>query len=414
MSVREEDVNPSSEGEGSHGTSHDEDNVRRDELASNSESGQGSGLLDNLIGTDWSLVNPSDLPQKVIEVQESVHKTLVRQWRAAITGDPEKRIRDNMTDAKVRTRVKQVDALSFTIGVAFSYVAQFVFLMRPDLFPYLYMLSMAILLPHRFFTYRSTNDHWFMMDFCYWVNSSLILHQLLCPCSPDGGFCAYWFKLLYVLVSGPISAAVILWGNSLVFHSIDKVTSFAIHILPAMLVYLVRWSPAYVSSEATDICYANPSLTFWSGWAVPVLCWMTWQAIYLYVQFSHLDFHPELVTSQRYIMENAKKSFLVTIWGKLTGLFVEDESGQYPGIDEVRSTATFVSMSLVIMMVTMFQGLLFYYSQALNTTFILAMILSAIWKGATFYIHIFSSRYNKKFPNAVQRKSSVAFFNKDE
>ena len=43
----------------------------------------GSGLLDNLIGTDWSLVNPSDLPQKVIEVQESVHKTLVRQWRAA-------------------------------------------------------------------------------------------------------------------------------------------------------------------------------------------------------------------------------------------------------------------------------------------------------------------------------------------
>jgi len=113
-------------------------------------------------------------------------------------------------------------------------------------------------------------------------------------------------------------------------------------------------------------------------------------------------------------MENAKKSFLVTRWGKLTGLFVEDESGQYPGIDEVRSTATFVSMSLVIMVVTMFQGLLFYYSQALNTTFILAMILSAIWKGATFYIHIFSSRYNKKFPNAVQRKSSVAFFNKDE
>ena len=62
-----------------------------------------------------------------------------------------RRIRDNMTDAKVRTRVKQVDALSFTIGVAFSYVAQFVFLMRPDLFPYLYMLSMAILLPHRYF-----------------------------------------------------------------------------------------------------------------------------------------------------------------------------------------------------------------------------------------------------------------------
>ena len=63
-----------------------------------------------------------------------------------------------MTDAKVRTRVKQVDALSFTIGVAFSYVAQFVFLMRPDLFPYLYMLSMAILLPHRYFYTEDLNN----------------------------------------------------------------------------------------------------------------------------------------------------------------------------------------------------------------------------------------------------------------
>ena len=92
----------------------------------------------------------------------------------------------------------------------------------------------------RFFTYRSTNDHWFMMDFCYWVNSSLILHQLLCPCSPDGGFCAYWFKLLYVLVSGPISAAVILWGNSLVFHSIDK-ASRVIQIFSFPTLFLQYW-----------------------------------------------------------------------------------------------------------------------------------------------------------------------------
>ena len=55
-----------------------------------------------------------------------------------------------MTDAKVKTRVMQVDALSFTIGVAFSYIVQFVFLMRPDLFPSMYIFSMAVLLPHRY------------------------------------------------------------------------------------------------------------------------------------------------------------------------------------------------------------------------------------------------------------------------
>ena len=85
-----------------------------------------------------------------------------------------------MTDAKVRTRVKQVDALSFTIGVAFSYVAQFVFLMRPDLFPYLYMLSMAILLPHRYF-HTDTLKIVYMSSRVYRVHfrNSLVYLQVL-------------------------------------------------------------------------------------------------------------------------------------------------------------------------------------------------------------------------------------------
>ena len=97
------------------------------------------------------------------------------------------------------------------------------------------------------------------------------------------------------------------------------------------------------------------------------------------------------------------------------GLYVEDDKGDYPGLDDVKTTAAFVSMSFVIMVITMLQGLLFYYSFTLNTAFILLMILAAIWKGATFYIHIFSSRYTKKFPPAmVKRRSSIAFFNKNE
>ena len=95
-----------------------------------------------------------------------------------------------------------------------------------------------------------------------------------------------------------------------------------------MLVYLVRWEPAYLggkghtSSEEElggGTCYPNQSVTIWSGWLIPIACWVCWQVIYLYVQFSHLDFHPELVTSQRYIFEHAHKSVIVTKWGQLTG-----------------------------------------------------------------------------------------------
>ena len=129
--------------------------------------------------------------------------------------------------------------------------------MRPDLLKYFYYLSMLILLPHRykynrslniffisqyknfviyphimsiktlnsnifrFFTYRAEKAHFYMIDFCYFVNLSAILQTLFCGC--EGSFCGQWFQLNYILTQGPIATAIVLWGNSLVFHSLDKV-----------------------------------------------------------------------------------------------------------------------------------------------------------------------------------------------
>lgn len=120
--------------------------------------------------------------------------------------------------------MKQVDSLSFTVGVCYTYLVQWVVLKRPDLFPSLYLATMAVLMPHRYVTYKRSNDQWFMADFCYWVNISCILQSFLCSCGGGSGFCAGWFKVNYMLTQGPLSAAVVLWGNSLVFHSADKVS----------------------------------------------------------------------------------------------------------------------------------------------------------------------------------------------
>ena len=60
-----------------------------------------------------------------------------------------------------------------------------------------------------------------MIDFCYFVNMSVILQTLFCAC--EGDACASWFQINYVLTQGPIATAIVLWANSLVFHSIDKV-----------------------------------------------------------------------------------------------------------------------------------------------------------------------------------------------
>ena len=79
-------------------------------------------------------------------------------------------------------------------------------------------------LPFRFFTYRAEKAHFYMIDFCYFVNLSVVLQTMFCGC--DGDFCGSWFQTNYILTQGPIATAIVLWGNSLVFHSIDKVSLY--------------------------------------------------------------------------------------------------------------------------------------------------------------------------------------------
>ena len=39
---------------------------------------------------------------------------------------------------------------------------------------------------------------------------------------------------------GPLMFAIIVWKNSLVFHSLDKLTSFFLHAFPPITIHLLR------------------------------------------------------------------------------------------------------------------------------------------------------------------------------
>ena len=57
----------------------------------------------------------------------------------------------------------------------------------------------------------------------------------------------------------------------------------------------------------------------------------------------------------------------------------------------------FVCFSMIILPATMIPPILLYHCPNLNILFIVAALMSALWRGATYYIHIFSKRYNTKF-----------------
>ena len=46
----------------------------------------------------------------------------------------------------------------------------------------------------------------------------------------------------YVLSMGVLMMAIVVWQNSLVFHSLDKLTSIFIHVFPPLTLHLYRYT----------------------------------------------------------------------------------------------------------------------------------------------------------------------------
>ena len=113
---------------------------------------------------------------------------------------------------------------------------------------------MLPLLSLRCYLYRQYKWHYFLLDFCYFVNGLGFLVVLrhasqapshsTCVChalrhadrSPLSRSPAAW-QTLFISSSGPVLLAIVAWRNSLVFHSLDKVTSVYIHLFPALLAW---------------------------------------------------------------------------------------------------------------------------------------------------------------------------------
>ena len=89
----------------------------------------------------------------------------------------------------------------------------------------------------RYYDYSLQKAELFMLDFCYFVNFSVVLQTAFFPDN------LLWFKANYVLCMGPICIAIMVWKNSLVFHSLDKLTSFFLHAFPTMVSILKIGKP---------------------------------------------------------------------------------------------------------------------------------------------------------------------------
>ena len=100
-------------------------------------------------------------------------------------------------------------------------------------------IFVSILLPTfislRAVEYTIKGWHMFLIDFCYFVNSSLIYFLMNSSGSQN------LFVACFVFSNGPLAAAIVAFRNSLVYHKIDFLMSLAIHAVPMTVMTHIRW-----------------------------------------------------------------------------------------------------------------------------------------------------------------------------
>jgi hypothetical protein len=158
---------------------------------------------------------------------------MVDEWRKRVPTSEEqldkyrKRMRESVdrlgrrwTDSRAVTTREKV---SFIAGVLNIFISGYLIGAAPDYFHWWYTIQILYFYPIRYFTYHKKGYHYFLADLCYFVNLLLLLSIWVAPQSKR------LFISTFCLAFGNNAVAIAMWRNSLVFHSLDKITRQAKH-----------------------------------------------------------------------------------------------------------------------------------------------------------------------------------------
>ncbi|KAF1958885.1 hypothetical protein CC80DRAFT_21677 [Byssothecium circinans] len=175
----------------------------------------------------------------------------VEEWRRRIPTEGEqldkykKRMRQSVDRLNKQwastTAVTAREKASFIAAVLNIFVSGYLVGGRPEWFPLWYSAQLLYFMPIRYYSYHKIGYHYFLADLCYFVNFLLMLSIWIFPQSKR------LFISTYCLAFGNNAIAIVMWRNSLVFHSMDKVVSLFIHIMPCVTLHCIvhLLDPAY-------------------------------------------------------------------------------------------------------------------------------------------------------------------------
>ena len=273
--------------------------------------------------------------------------------------------------------VKLKDKVAFFLGVFNTVTIAFLVGAYPSLLPYWYALFAPVLLFLRFLDYHSSKDHYYLLDFCYFTNTLMSLYLFFYPNFPD------LFRIVFTMSNGPLLWAVPTWRNSLVFHSLDKVTSVFIHSVPPLICFALRW----YSTEDAGYVVCPPdgcSFHFVKTMSLTVFFYLFWQCVYSIktdvVDKTILQQDEGIATSQRYLTRDSQ-SLIARLCYTLG--FQNSKLGFYV-------------LQFLYTVVTALPTPLMYSYFWIHLVVMLGCLSASVWNGSNFYIEKFSADYTAK------------------
>ncbi|KAI7853393.1 hypothetical protein BDC45DRAFT_511112 [Circinella umbellata] len=309
-------------------------------------------------------------------------------------------------DAKT---VRLRDKISFVVGVGNACVSPALVARLPTWIPLYYTVQSLYLLSLRYLIYKVRKWHYFIFDLCYFVNAMTLLFLWCFP------FSTSLFIATYCLTNGPVAWAIITWRNSLVFHSLDKVTSVFIHIFPPLVTYTIRWLPELdccsTTTSTSGAAYRDirfPALkdldemSFRDTMVISTIAYMIWQALYFVF----------IMVRRR---EKVESGLRMTSYSWL----LDDSHGRRGLIQKASfifgakyKIYMFMLLQLLYNVVTTIPTYFLYKSFWLHTFFLIAMFTASIFNGASFYIEVFSRRYVLEVEKLVEKTNGHPPVNK--
>ena len=278
------------------------------------------------------------------------------------------------------------EKMSFIAGVLNVFISGYLIGAQPSTFYYWFTAQLCYFMPVRFYTYHKKGYHYFLADLCYFVNLLTVLTIWVFPNSKR------LFISTYCLAYGNNAIAIAMWRNSMVFHSLDKITSLFIHIMPPVTLHcLVHLTPPSILATrfpAVHTIKFSPvnspehynlwSMLLWAS--VPYAIWQLTYHIFITVRR-----RDKIAAGRPTSFTWLRKSYAKTFIGKLV-----------LALPDFLQEPAFMLIQYSYAVLTIIPCPIWFWFRWASASFLLVVFGWSIYNGATFYIDVFGKRFQNE------------------